>query len=377
MKPIYLDEQATTPSDPAVRIAMEPWHYRPANPHSAHRHGAAANAAIERARGQIGALIGAHADTIAFTSGATESNNWALIGAMSAAPRQRPRLVTVATEHRAVLEPSRWLSTLGVDLVILPVDRDGLIRLEQLEAELRTQVAVVSVMLVNNEIGVVQPVAEIARLAHDAGAVMHCDAAQAVGKLPIDVDALNVDLLSVSGHKFYGPQGIGALYRRPGVELAPLMHGGGQESGRSGTVPVALAVGLGAAAQAACERMVDDAAHVEALWARAQAGLAGVEWLLNGSGARRWRGNLNARFSDVDGFRLLSDVTRHVSLSAGAACADAAGRDSHVLRAIGLSAQEVRASLRMGWGRFTTAAEVEQAVEAIAEAVHSQRRTTI
>jgi cysteine desulfurase len=372
--PIYLDEQATTRLDPNVRATMEPWWDRGANPHSAHRHGAAAHAAVEYARTQTGALIGAPAETIAFSSGATEADNWALIGAMSALSPTRRRLITLATEHRAVLEPARWLATLGVELTVLEVDGDGLVRLDQLDAALDERVGLVSVMFVNNEIGVVQPVAQIARLARHVGALVHCDAAQAVGKIPVDVDALGVDLLSISGHKFYGPQGIGALYRRSGVDLAPILHGGGQENGRSGTVPVALAVGLGAAARVAGERMKDDAAHVETLWNRAQSGLAGVEWTLNGSATRRWHGNLNARFAGVDGARLLSDVTRGVSLSAGSACADAAGRDSHVLAALGLHPREVRASLRMGWGRFTTADEVEEAVGFIADAVHRQRR---
>ena len=368
--PIYLDEQATTPLDPQVRAAMAA--APEGNPHSAHRHGATAHAAVERARGEVAALIGAPPQAVVFTSGATEADNMALIGAMTAHGQARRGLVTVATEHSAILEPARWLASLGVELTVLAVGADGLVRLEDVAAAIGPGTALVSVMLVNNEIGVVQPVAEIAALARAAGALMHCDAAQAFGRVPIDVAALGVDLLSISGHKIYGPQGIGALYRRAGVALAPLLHGGGQEAGRSGTVPVALAVGLGAAARVASERMVADAAHVEALWARARSGLA-AEHRINGSVDQRWRGNLNVHFPGIDGARLLSDVTRTVSLSSGAACAAAAGRDSHVLAALGLSRAEARASLRLGWGRFTSADQVEVGVAAIVAAVCRQR----
>lgn len=374
MTPIYLDEQATTQLDPAVRAAMTPWWDIPTNPHSAHRHGNTAHAAVEAARGAVAELIGATSDTVAFTSGATEANNWALIGTMTAPGQTRRRLITFATEHSAVLEPARWLAGLGVELTILGVDAAGVIRLDELRAALDDRVALVSAMFVNNEVGVIQPVAEIARLAHEVGARFHCDAAQAFGKLTIDVDEFGVDMISVSGHKIYGPQGIGALYRRPGVTVAPLLHGGGQEDGRSGTLPVALAVGLGAAARIAGERMVDDAAHVEALWTRADIGLAGIDWSLNGSAAHRWRGNLNARFAGVYGARLLSDVTRRVSLSSGSACAAASGRESHVLAALGLTRAQARASLRLGWGRFTSEADVDEAMHAIDDAVRAQRR---
>ncbi len=370
--PIYLDEQATTPLDPGVRTAMAA--APDGNPHSAHRHGTIAHAAVERARAQVAALIGAPPATVTFTSGATEADNMALIGALTAPGQTRRRLVTFQTEHSAVLEPARWLAGLGVELTVLGVGADGLARLDEVEAALDDQVALVSVMLVNNEIGVAQPVAAIAQLARRVGARVHCDAAQGFGRMPIDVDAMGIDLLSISGHKIYGPQGVGALYRREGVALAPFLHGGGQEQGRSGTVPVALTVGLGVAARIVGERMVTDAAHADALWARALAGLAGLDYRINGSADARWRGNLSVTFADVDGARLLSDVTRRVSLSTGAACASAAGRDSHVLSALGLSRAHARATLRLGWGRFTTSGEIDAAIATIVDAVRVQRR---
>lgn len=369
---IYLDEQATTRLDPAVRAAMEPWWDAPANPHSTHRHGHAAHAALEVARARIAALIGASPATIAFTSGATEANNWALIGALTHPEQTRRRLVTLATEHSAVLEPARFLDRLGIDLVILPVAPDGIVRLEQAAAAITRETALVSAMLVNNEIGVIQPIAEIAGLAHSAGALMHTDAAQAFGKLPVEVDALGVDLLSISGHKIYGPQGIGALYVRPGTRLAPLLHGGGQEPGRSGTVSIALAVGLGEAARIAAERMHGNAVHAAALWDRALVALAPAAPEINGSIDQRWRGNLNITLPAVDGPRLLSDITRTVSLSSGAACASAAGRDSHVLAALGRTPRQARASLRLGWGRFATADDIDRAAAAILAAVQAQ-----
>ena len=369
---IYLDDAATTPMDPAVIAAMAPWLGPPANAHSAHRHGARAHAAVEAARADVALLIGAKPATIVFTSGATEADNQSLIGTLTHPGQTRRRLVTIATEHSAVIEPARWLARLGVDLVVLPVAEDGRVCLADAAAAIGPETALVSAMLVNNETGVVQPVAELARLARGAQAIMHSDAAQAFGKVPIDVDALGVDLLSISGHKIYGPPGIGALYRRAGVALAPLLHGGGQQPDRSGTVPVALAVGLGAAARVARERMADDAAHVAALADRARAAFAVVPHRVHGSPDHCWAGILNVHFPGVDGARLLADVTRSVSLTSGAACASAAGRDSHVLAALGLTPGEARASLRLAFGRFTTVADVDAAVRAIVAAVRAQ-----
>lgn len=368
---IYLDYQATTPCDPAVVEAMQPfWSDQFGNPHSQHRFGWTAHAAIEAARAKVASLAGVEPDRVVFTSGATEANNLALKGVL--ARSRRGRIVTVATEHSCVLESARYLERRGCELTVLSVGRDGLVDLDAAAEAITNDVALVSVMLVNNEIGVIQPVAEIARLARTAGAVMHCDAAQAFGKLP--VAGLGVDLLSVTAHKMYGPKGVGALIVAPGVELEPQMHGGGQEGGglRSGTLPTPLVVGFGKAAEISGERMAADHAHVERLWGL-MLGALEVPHSINGSVSDRWRGNLNVQFNGVDGDRLLADL-RSLSVSSGAACASAAGRHSHVLEALGLSRREAKASLRIGWGRFTTEEEVAAAAAMINDAVRRQLR---
>ncbi len=371
--PIYLDYQATTPVDPAVAAAMQPYLIeRFGNPHSPHRYGWEAEAAVDVARSQIAALLNTVPQTIVFASGATEASNLALKGAMTAPGQRRRRIVTVATEHSCVLDTVRYLAGLGAELTLIGVDGDGLVRLDEVAAAIADDVAIVSVMAVNNEIGVVQPVAEIAALAHAAGALMHCDAAQAFGKLPLDVEALGIDLLSVSGHKIYGPKGIGALYVRPGTPLAPQMHGGGQEGDglRSGTLAPMLCVGLGTAAEIAAARMAEDADQARRLWDRALDALA-VPYRINGSVTDRWPGNLNLTFPGIDGARLLADL-RGLAVSAGAACASAKGRPSHVLAALGLSPSLARSSLRVGWGRFTSEGEIDRAMAMINEAVRAQ-----
>ena len=371
--PIYLDYQATTPVDPQVAAAMQPFLLeRFGNPHSPHRYGWEAEAAVDTARAQISQLLNTSPETIVFTSGATEASNLALKGVMTAPGEQRRRIVTVATEHSCVIDTAEYLHGLGAELTILGVDGDGLVRLDEAEAAIGDDVAIVSAMAVNNEIGVVQPIAEIAAMAKRAGAVMHCDAAQAFGKLPLDVDALGVDLLSISAHKIYGPKGIGALYVRPGLHLAPQMHGGGQEGVglRSGTLAPMLCVGLGKAAEIAAARMAEDADHARRLWDRALAGLD-VPYRINGAKVARWHGNLNVSFPGIDGARLLADL-RGLAVSAGAACASAKGRPSHVLAALGLAPALAKASLRLGWGRFTTVGDIERAMAMINEAVRAQ-----
>ncbi len=348
--PIYLDYAATTPLDPAVGAALAPWlgeHF--GNPASPHRWGYDAAAAVAVARGQVAALLGVAAETVAFTGGATEAVNWALKGVMLAAPAPRRRLVTLATEHSCVLESARWLEAVGCGLTVLPVQADGTLDLAALNAALGPDVALVSAMLVNNETGVIHPVAEIAARAHAAGALMHCDAAQGFGK--VACDALGADLVSVSGHKIYGPKGVGALYRRPGVDLVPLLHGGGQEDGRSGTLSPALCVGLGAAAAVAASRMADDAAHIALLSARLRRGL-GVPFRVNGDGAAGWPGIVSLTF-EVDATRLLA-ACRELAFSTGSACAT--GRPSHVL-----AAMDVGDGVRLSFGRFTTADEIDTA----------------
>lgn len=359
-RPIYLDYGATTPLDPAVDAAMRPWGCeRFGNPHSPHRWGFEANAAVAVARGQVATLLGCPDEAVSFTSGATESVNWALKGVVTAPGQTRRRIVTLATEHSCVLATADWLASIGGAVTVLPVRPDGLVDLDVLQAALGDDVALVSAMLVNNEIGVVQPVRAIADLAHAAGALMHCDAAQGFGKLPCAVDDLGVDLLSLTAHKIYGPKGIGALYRRAGVALTPLLHGGGQEDGRSGTLAPALCAGLGEAARIARARMAEDAAHAAMLQAR-MLGHLDPGFTVNGSMDARWPGNLNLSFDGVDGARLLPAL-RGIAVSSGSACASAGGRASHVLAALGLDAAAARSSLRLGWGRFTSIAEIDAA----------------
>jgi cysteine desulfurase len=370
--PIYLDYQATTPLAPEARAAMAPWLDAGfGNPHSPHRLGREAAAAVEHARGQIAALLDPAAGRLLFTSGATEAINWAIKGSFAKGPPERRRIVTIATEHACVLDTVEWLAQLGADVVVLPVGRDGLVDLAAADAAIDETTALVAAMLVNNEIGVIQPIAELGALARAAGAVMLCDAVQGYGRIPLPVDAC--DLIAISAHKIHGPKGIGALWLRNGFDPAPLLHGGGQEGGlRSGTLAPALCAGFGAAAALARERIAEDAAHVAALAARFRAAL-GDRWILNGAAQPRWPGNLNIRQDGLDAARLISDL-RGLAFSAGSACASGSGRPSHVLKAIGLSTAEARSSIRLGFGRYTTAAEIDAAAAMLTEAVAEQRR---
>ena len=368
--PIYLDYGATTPLDPAVAAAMEPWGVDGfGNPHSAHLWGYKAKAAVELAREQVAGLINAPAEAIAFTSGATESNNWALKGLLTAPGQTRRRIVTLATEHSSVLETAQYLAGIGAQLTIVPVREHGLVDLGDLERALGEDVALVSVMAVNNEIGVVQDLAGIGRRAHAVGAVFHVDAAQGFGKLPLDVDVMGIDLMSVTAHKIYGPKGVGALYRRPFTVITPLLHGGGQEDGRSGTLPTALIAGLGEAARIAGERMAADQAHALQLRDRLLAGLS-VLHRINGDLNSRWPGNLNLSFPGV--VMPLIQQLPGLAISSGSACAAVTGRASHVLTALGLPEPTAKASLRLGFGRFTTATDIDTAATLINAAVQRQ-----
>ena len=368
--PIYLDYGATTPLDPAVAAAMEPWGVDGfGNPHSAHLWGYKAKAAVELAREQVASLINAPVESIAFTSGATESNNWALKGLLTAPGQTRRRIVTLATEHSSVLETAQYLAGIGAQLTIVPVREHGLVDLGDLERALGEDVALVSVMAVNNEIGVVQDLAGIGRRAHAVGAVFHVDAAQGFGKLPIDVDTMGIDLMSITAHKIYGPKGVGVLYRRPFTVITPLLHGGGQEDGRSGTLPTALIAGLGEAARIAGERMAADLAHALQLRERLLAGLS-VLHRINGDLDRRWPGNLNLSFPGV--VMPLIQQLPGLAISSGSACAAVTGRASHVLTALGLPEPTAKASLRLGFGRFTTATDIDTAVTLINAAVQRQ-----
>ena len=364
---IYLDYQATTPVAPEVAAAMRPWiEEKFANPHSPSRWGREAAAAIEVARGQVEQALGLPGGSFAFTSGATEALNWALKGTFENSRRRK--LVTVATEHAAVLDTAEWLEAKGVEVVRLRVDSGGLVDLEIADAAIDDKTAMVAVMLVNNEIGVVQQVGEFARMAHRAGALMLCDAVQGFGRLPIPEGP---DLVAISGHKIHGPKGVGGLWMRSGAEPEPLLHGGGQEQGlRSGTLAPALCVGMGEAAHLAAERRDADLVHVEKLSELAMATL-GTGWILNGSHDHRYRGNLNLRREGLDGARLISDM-RNIAFSLGSACASGSGRPSHVLRAIGLSDRAARSSIRIGFGRYTGEEELASACRRINEAAHEQ-----
>ena len=366
---IYLDYQATTPVAPEVAEAMRPWaedHF--ANPHSPSRGGREAAAAIEVGRDQVEAAIGLDGGSVAFTGSATEAINWALKGTAEQA-KDRNRIVTVATEHAAVLDSCEWLERQGFEVIRLPVGPDGLLEPGALEAALDERVALVAAMLVNNEIGVIHPIAEIADTAHRVGALMLCDAVQGLGRVPIPDGP---DLVAVSAHKVHGPKAIGALWMRKGTEPAPFIHGGGQEQGlRSGTLSPALCVGFGAAARLASERFVEDHKHVEQLWQAAMATL-GPEWTANGSVEHRYHGNLNIRRDRLDAARLISDL-RDIAFSLGSACASGSGRPSHVLRAIGLSDAQARSSIRLGFGRYTSEAELVEAVTRINAAARAQQ----
>lgn len=366
---IYLDYQATTPIAPEVAQAMRPWtEEKFANPHSSSRWGHEARAALEVARKQIEKSLGYAGGRVAFTGSATEALNWALKGIVEKAPKGRNRIITVASEHAAVLDTCEWLADRGVDVTILPVDREGRLDLDLLERELDHRVLLVAVMMINNEIGVRQPVTAIAEMAHKAGALMLSDAVQAFGRVKL---CEGPDLVAISSHKIHGPKGIGALWMRKGKEPAPLIHGGGQEHGlRSGTLSPALCVGFGAAAALADEQRTRDYDHVQRLWHVAIDAL-GPGWTINGSVDHRYPGNLNIRREGVDGARLIADL-RDMAFSLGSACASGSGRPSHVLRAIGLDYRDARSSIRIGFGRYTSEAELVEACNRLARAAAEQ-----
>lgn len=379
---IYLDYQATTPVDPRVVAAMLPWFTeRFGNPHSTgHGFGLEAADAVEMARAQIAAVIGAEPREIIFTSGATEANNLAIKGAARFLKARRNRVVTLATEHKCVLESVRDLASEGIESDILPVGPSGLADLDRLAAALDDRVALLSVMAAHNEIGVLQDLGAIGALCRTRGVLLHSDAAQAFGKVPIDVQAMKLDLLSISGHKVYAPKGIGALYvrHRPRVRLEPLFSGGAQERGlRSGTLSPALCVALGAAAEFAVAEREDESRRLAALSRRFRAGLAarldGID--LNGDAERRLPGNLNLSFQGVAALDLLAALP-DIGLSTGSACSSAEVEASYVLKALGLDRARAEGAVRIGFGRFTTEAEIDRAVDRIAGAVGQLRTNT-
>lgn len=356
---IYLDYQATTPLAPEARDAMLPWltGEGSANPHSSHVPGRAAKAAVEIAREQVAALLPS-GGRVFFTSGATESLNWALQGSGAR------RIAVAATEHAAVLDTAHWLAQRSHDVTLLPVDGEGLLD----PAKITAGLDLLAVMLVNNEIGTIQPVEQLA--AKVTGALVLCDAVQGFGRIEIP---RGCDMIAITAHKIHGPKGIGALWVREGVTLEPLFHGGGQEGGiRSGTLSPALCAGFGAAAAVAKAQMIEDAAHVERLWQFATARL-GPDWQINGATDARWHGNLNIRRDGLDAARLISGL-RDIAFSVGSACASGSGRPSHVLKAIGLTDAQARSSIRLGFGRYTTEAVLTEAIDRIIAATEAQAR---
>ncbi|MBB5690042.1 cysteine desulfurase [Roseomonas alkaliterrae] len=377
-RPIYLDCHATTPVDPRVLAAMRPWWEENfANPGSVeHAMGRAAEEAVEQARALIAELIGAEAREIVLTSGATEANNLAIKGAARFAASQgseRRRIVTVATEHKCVLESVKALADEGFEPVILPVDGNGLLDLGALRAAVDGRTLLVSVMAVNNEIGVIQDLAAIGTIAKEAGALFHTDAAQAAGRIPLDVEEIRADLLSLSGHKVYGPKGIGALYvrRRPRVRLAPLFSGGGQERGlRSGTLPAPLVVGFGEACRiAAIEGMLDAgriAGQRDRFLEALRAAVPGVA--MNAPDAPRVAGNASIALPGGVSAQAIMAAAPMLCVSTGSACSSAEVEPSHVLKAIGLDESRARATLRIGIGRFTSPADVDQAAAMLGRA---------
>jgi len=378
-QPIYLDYQATTPMDPRVLEAMMPYFtYKFGNPGSrSHSYGWEAEEGVEKARGQVAKLIGADEKEVIFTSGATESNNLAIKGVAEFYKDRRNHIVTTVTEHKCVLDTCRHLEQQGFDVTYLPVKKDGLVDLDELRAAVTDKTVLVSIMAVNNEIGVIQPLAEIGAICRERGVVFHTDAAQAAGKIPLDVNAMKIDLMSISGHKIYGPKGIGALYvrRKPRVRMEAMIHGGGQERGfRSGTLPTPLCVGLGEACAIAQKEMGAEAERLQGLRDRLFDGLKArlPDIYLNGDLGQRIPGNLNISFAYVEGEGLMMGI-KELAVSSGSACTSASLEPSYVLRALGVEEELAHTSLRLGLGRFSTEQDVDYAIEHIVQAVNRLR----
>jgi cysteine desulfurase len=377
---IYLDCHATTPVDPQVLEAMLPYfteHF--GNPSSInHIYGWSAEAGVKKAREIIATAINATPQEIIFTSGATESNNLAIKGIAEAYFNKGKHLITVQTEHRAVLDPCIYLQNLGFDVTFLPVEKDGILDLNQLQKAIRPQTILISVMAANNEIGVLQPIEAIGKICHDQEILFHCDAAQALGKIPLDVEKMNIDLMSLTAHKLYGAKGIGALYlrrRNPRVKIAPQIQGGGQERGiRSGTLYPPQIVGFGKAVELCLEKMTQENQYIQdlknQLWGKISS-LQGIH--LNGHPTQRLAGNLNISVEGVDGSALLLGLQPIVALSSGSACSSTSSAPSHVLMALGHSEKLAYASLRFGIGRFNTKEEIDRVAEATITTINALR----
>jgi cysteine desulfurase len=384
--PIYLDYQATTPVDPAVLEAMLPYfseHFGNASS-SEHRFGWAAEEAVNIAREKVGELIGAQSTSeIIFTSGATESNNLAILGLMRRQHQRGNHMITLVTEHKAVLDPCLQWQREGGTVTVLPVKPDGLVDLDQLEQAIQPQTVLISIMAANNEIGVIQPLAEIGALAKARGIFFHTDAAQAVGKMPLNVVDLGIDLLSLSGHKLYAPKGIGALYvrrRNPRVSLSSTQFGGAHERGmRPGTLNVPGIVALGKACELAGQQLQSEQGRLTELrqhfLSELNQQLPG-QVKLNGHATQRLAGNLSLTFDQVDGEKLLIEL-RNLAVSARSACTSGSAEPSHVLQALGLDADQAKATIRIGLGRPTTKADVTYAVAHLAKAVASCQKQLV
>lgn len=378
-RPIYLDYQATTPTDPRVVEEMLPYfNAQFGNPHSrSHQYGWEAEDAVEKARRQVADIIGADPREIIFTSGATESNNLALKGVMGFYGDRKNHVITVVTEHKCVLDSCRQLEQQGFDVTYLPVKPDGLVDLDVLKNAITDKTAIVSIMAANNEIGVIQPLAEIGAICRERKVFFHTDCAQAVGKIPLDVNEMNIDLMSISGHKIYGPMGVGALFvrRKPRVRLVGQISGGGQERGmRSGTLPLPLCVGLGKACEIAKEEMAAEAERLKYLRDRFLTRINEnlPEVYLNGDLEHRLPGNLNLSFAFVEGEGLMMGI-KDLAVSSGSACTSASLEPSYVLRALGVNEELAHTSLRIGIGRFTTEEEIDAAADKIIKEVSRLR----
>ncbi|MDR7417782.1 MAG: IscS subfamily cysteine desulfurase [Armatimonadota bacterium] len=375
---IYLDYAATTPVDPRVLEAMRPFFTeRFGNAGSVHAYGQAARAAVDAARRSVARLIGASPGEVIFTAGATESNNAAIFGAVFASRREDRHVITAITEHHAVLEPCRWLEQQGVAVTVLPVDRYGVVDPDAVRRAIRPGTVLITIMHSNNEIGTLAPAAEIAAIARAHGVLFHTDATQSAGIVPIDVRSLGVDLLSLSAHKRYGPKGVGALYVRSGVKIAPFLHGGSQERGRrGGTENVPGIVGFGVAARLAQEAMPDEATRVAALRDRLAAGLAAMDAAhLNGHPSQRLPGIVSVSFADADSESLLLALDLEgIAASSGSACTSGSLEPSHVIAALGLPTDLAAGTLRFSLGRWSTAEEVDRVVSVLPAILASVRR---
>ena len=378
MKRVYFDHNATTPVAPEVLASMLPYFSEEyGNASSIHSFGQDARGAVEQARISVAALLGARPAEVTFSSGGTESNNNAIFGVVAAASGTSKHVITSAIEHSAVLDPCKALAQRGVAVTILPVDRDGLLNPEDVRRAIRRDTVLITIMLANNELGTIESIAEIGKIAADAGVTLHTDAVQAAGKIPIRVDELGVDLLSISAHKFYGPKGVGALFVRKGIRLEPLMYGGHSERDRRpGTEDVAAIAGLGAAAEFAMMHMPEESRRLTALRDRLEKGLLDrIPFTrINGSRAPRTPNTTNLTLPFVEGESMVIALDlKGIACSTGAACSSGAVEPSHVLLAIGLAAEDARATLRLSLGRQTSAEEIDFALETIPPVIERLR----